>query len=184
MDETQIKLKMQGAIDSLRQDMSGIRTGRATPSLVEDIVVDAYGGTSKLRILELSAISAPDPQSLLITPWDKTVIGEIKKAIELSNIGLNPMIQGDALRIALPPLTQEDREKYVKLLHQKLESGRIQVRQLRQDGMHEIKKSFENKTVSEDERELQEKNLQKVTDDFMSIIDEIGKVKEQELRGN
>ena len=184
MDEIQIKFKMQGAIDSLRQDMSGIRTGRATPALVENIVVDAYGGTSKLRILELSSISAPDPQSLLITPWDKTVIGDIKKAIELSNIGLNPMIQGDALRIALPPLTQEDREKYVKLLHQKLEGGKIQVRQLRQDGMHEIKKAFENKTVNEDERELQEKNLQKTTDDFMSLIDEVGKIKEQELRGN
>lgn len=182
MDDNNIKQRMQAAVDAIKQDISGIRTGRATPSLVEDIMVDAYGGTSKLRIQELASISAADTQSLVITPWDKTVMSDIRKAIEMANIGLNPMVQGEAIRIVLPPMTQEDRERYVKLLHQKLEGGRIQLRQIRQDGMKDIKQGFEDRTITEDDRDAQEKSLQKATDDFMAQIDEIGKTKETELR--
>ena len=182
MDEIQVKTRMQLALDAIKQDVSGIRTGRVTPSLVEDVIVEAYGGTSRLRVQELASISAQDSQTLLITPWDKTVVGEIRKGIESANVGLNPMIQGEVIRIVLPPMTQEDREKYVKLLHQKLENGRVQVRQLRQDGMHDIKKAFEDKNIGEDDRNRQELELQKITDEFMAQIDEIGKIKETELR--
>jgi ribosome recycling factor len=182
MDETQIREQMQKVVDNVRQDISGIRTGRITPSLVEDIMVEAYGGSSRLRIMELASITVQDPQTLLITPWDKQVVGEIRKGIEIANIGLNPAITGDALRIVLPPLTAEDREKYVKLLHQKLENGRVAIRQSRQDGMKDIKKGFEDKTITEDERSAQEKKLQELTDQFISQIDEVGKNKETELR--
>jgi ribosome recycling factor len=182
MDDTLIKQRMDSAIDALRNDISGIRTGRVTPALVEDIIVEAYGGTSKLRVQELASITAQDTQTLLITPWDKQVIGEIRKGIEAANIGLNPMVAGEAIRIVLPPLTQEDREKYVKLLSQKLENGRVQIRQIRQDGMKDIKRVFDDKTISEDEKTRNEKHLQDLTDDYIKQLDEIGKIKETELR--
>lgn len=182
MDQNEISQRMQSVIDNVRQDISGIRTGRVTPALVEDIMVEAYGGTSRLRIMELASITVQDAQSLLITPWDKQVLAEIRKGIELANIGLNPAMTGEAIRIVLPPLTAEDREKYIKLLHQKLENGRISVRQARQDGMRDIKKGFEDKTITEDEREAQEKKVQELTDQFIGQIDEIGKAKETELR--
>lgn len=178
----EIRAKMQQVLEFVRQDIGTIRTGRATPSLVEDIAVEAYGGTSRLRVMELSTITAPDTQSLLITPWDKSVIGEIKKGIEKANVGLNPIITGEAIRISLPLLTSEDREKYVKLLHQKLENSRIAIRQARQDGMHYIKKGFEDKEISEDQKVLQEKKLQEMTDEHMVKIEEMGKAKETDLR--
>lgn len=183
MDENQIKQRMEGAVEALRSDVSGIRTGRVTPALVEDIIVDAYQGTSKLRVQELASISTQDPQTLLITPWDKTVISEIKKGIEAANIGLNPMVTSEVIRIVLPPLTQEDRERYIKLLHQKLENGRVQIRQIRQDGMHDIKKALDEKNIGEDDKDRQEKKLQELTDLYIGKVDEIGRIKEAELRG-
>lgn len=182
MNEENIKQKMQGALDALKNDISGIRTGRISPALVEDIMVDAYGGTTKLRVQELATIQAQDTQTLLITPWDKSVISDIKKGIEMANIGLNPMAVGEAIRIVLPPLTQEDREKYVKLLSQKLENGKVQVRQIRQEGMKEIKKAYDEKTISEDDKDRQEKELQDLTDKFIEQIEQVGKNKETELR--
>lgn len=181
MDETSIKNRMAQVLDLVRQDIGTIRTGRATPSLVEDIMVEAYGGASRLRVMELASITAPDPQSLVVTPWDKQVVGEIRKGIEAANVGLNPVIAGDIIRIVFPPMTTEDREKYVKLLHQKLENGRVMVRQVRQDGMHEIKKAFEGKSVSEDEKERWEKRLQNLTDEFVKQIEILGEAKEKEL---
>lgn len=181
MDETSIKNRMRQVLDLVQQDVGTIRTGRATPSLVEDIIVDAYGGASKLRVLELASITAPDPQNLVITPWDKQVVGEIRKSIEAASVGLNPIVAGDLIRINFPPMTTEDREKYVRLLHQKLESGRVMMRQVRQDANHEIKKAFEGKTVSEDEKNRREKLVQEMTDDFISQIEQVGKAKENEL---
>lgn len=182
MDENEIREKMQRVVDNVRQDISSVRTGRVTPALVEDIMVEAYGGSSKLRVKELASISAQDSQTLLITPWDKQVVGEIRKGIEAANVGLSPVVSGEVIRITLPPLTAEDREKYVKLLHQKLENGRVSIRQARGDGMRDIKKGFEDKSVTEDERSSQEKKLQELTDQFIGQIDEIGKNKETELR--
>lgn len=186
MNENEIREKMQRVVDNVRQDISSVRTGRVTPALVEDIMVEAYSsspaGGTKLRVKELASISAQDSQTLLITPWDKQVVGEIRKGIEAANVGLSPVISGDVIRITLPPLTAEDREKYVKLLHQKLENGRVSVRQARGDGMRDIKRGFEEKSITEDERSSQEKKLQELTDQFIAQIDEIGKTKESELR--
>lgn len=181
MDEAVISSKMVQVLQLVMTDISSIRTGRATPALVEDIVVGVYGGTQRLRIKELATISADGPQSLVIDPWDKSIIGEMRKGILEANVGLNPGINEEVLRISLPPLTTEDREKYVKLLGTKLESGKVMVRQIRADGMHDIKKQFEEKTLTEDEKFRLEKKLQELTDNYIGKIEEVGKKKEVEL---
>jgi ribosome recycling factor len=181
VDEQNIRLQMQKVVDMVTGDISGIRTGRATPSLVENLVVAVYGGAQKLRVMELGTISASDPQTLVIDPWDKSIIGDIRKGVMEANIGMNPSIDGQIIRIVLPPLTTEDREKYVKLLSGKLENGRIAVRQVRADGMHEVKRSFEAKELSEDEKFAAEKHVQEITDEFIRRIDELGEKKRQEL---
>ncbi|MEK7521600.1 MAG: ribosome recycling factor [Patescibacteria group bacterium] len=179
MDEAQIKMRMEKVLESVRADITTIRTGRATPSLVEDIAVSVYGGTQKMRVLELATITAQQPTSLLISPWDKSIVGEIRKGIEAANLGFNPVLAGEDIRINLPPLTQEDREKYVKLLNQKLEEGRVHIRQIRQDGMKDIKAQED---LSEDEVIRHEKKLQQITDEFIGKIEEVGEAKEKELR--
>lgn len=181
MDEGLISSKFQKIIGLVASDVGTIRTGRATPSLVENIVVPAYGGTQRLKVVELAGISAPDPTQIVISPWDKSIIGDIKKGIEMANVGMNPSIDGEVIRITMPPLTTEDREKYVKLLSQKLEAGKVMIRQIRGDEMHEIKKKFEAKEISEDEKFGQEKRLQELTDQFVAKIEEIGEKKKQEL---
>lgn len=181
MDETSIRSKMQQVIDLVATDIAAIRTGRATPALVESLTVNVYGGTQKLKVNEVGTISAPDTQNLIIDPWDKSIIGEIRQGIMAANIGMNPMIDGEIIRISFPPLTTEDREKYVKLLSQKLESGKVMIRQIRGDGMHEIKKAFEEKTLTEDEKFTQEKKLQEITDEYTGKVDEMGERKKTEL---
>jgi|WetSurSiteA1Bulk_404760.scaffolds.fasta_scaffold11468_2 ribosome recycling factor len=181
MEETLLKSKMENVLGLMISDIGSIRTGRATPSLVEGVVVSVYGGTQKLKINELASISAPDTQSLVLDPWDKSIIGEIRQGILAANIGMNPSIDGEIIRISLPPLTTEDREKYIKILSSKLESGRVMVRQIRADGMHEIKKSFEEKTITEDEKFASEKRLQELTDEYIKKIDDAGETKKSEL---
>lgn len=181
MDETSIRIKMQQAVDLVTTDAGSIRTGRATPSLVEDIIIDAYGGTQKLKVKELAMITAPDTQTIVLDPWDKSIIGDIRKGIAHANVGLNPSIDGEIIRIAFPPLTTEDREKYVKLLSTKLENGRVMIRQLRGEAMRDIRESFEKKEISEDEKFDQEKRIQEITDEHIGKIEEIGNKKKQEL---
>ncbi len=181
MDELQTRNKMQLAFDALIATISNIRTGRATPNLIQNLEVSVYGGTQHLRILELASVNATDAQTLVIDPWDKSIIGEIKKGIEAANIGMNPSVDGEILRIAFPPLTTEDREKYVKLLSSKLEESRVQVRQIRADIMHNIKKEFDEKKITEDEKFSFEKNLQTLTDEFVGKIERAGEMKKSEL---
>lgn len=181
MDEASIKSKMQSGVDNVALDISGVRTGRATPSLVENIIVPAYGGTQRLRVIEVGSITAPDPTQIVISPWDKSIIGDIRKGIQEANIGMNPSIDGEVIRIIVPPLTTEDREKYVKIVSQKLETGRVVIRQIRADEMHEIKKRFEAKEITEDDKKDEEKKLQELTDLFISKIDEAGEKKKAEL---
>lgn len=172
---------MQGVLDLVVNDIGGIRTGRAQPSLVEGLELSLYGGTQKLKLLEVASISVPDPQSLVIDPWDKSITGEISKGILAANIGMTPSIDGELIRISLPPMTTEDREKYVKLLSTKLENGRVMVRQIREGAMHEIKKKFEAKEISEDNKFSQEKRLQELTDEYIEKINSAGEKKKQEL---
>lgn len=172
---------MQSTLDIVASDIAGIRTGRATTSLVENIVCPAYGGTQRLRIMELATISIPDPSQIVINPWDKSIIGDIKKGIMEANVGLNPSIDGEMIRISVPQMTTEDREKYVKLLSGKLENGKVTIRQVRADEMHEIKNKFETKEITEDDKFGFEKKLQEITDEFIVKIDEMGEKKKTEL---
>lgn len=181
MDQASVSQKFQKVVDSVASDISGIRTGRATPSLVENISVPAYGGTSMMRVMEVASITAPDTTMLVISPWDKSIIGDIRKGILEANMGMNPSIDGEVIRISFPPLTTEDREKYVKILSGKLENGKVMIRSVRADEMHEIKKKFEAKEITEDDRKDDEKKLQELTDTYVGKIDSMGEAKKQEL---
>jgi ribosome recycling factor len=114
MDDASVRSKMQNVVTLVSSDIGGIRTGRATPSLIENLVVAVYGGQQKLKVMEVGTITAPDPTTLVIDPWDKSIIGDVRKGIMEANIGMNPAIDGQIIRITFPPLTTEDREKYVK----------------------------------------------------------------------
>jgi ribosome recycling factor len=181
MDESSIEKKMSQVLELVRGDISSIRTGRATPALVEDMLVSVYGGQQKLTIKELATINVADSQTLTISPWDKSIIGDIRKGMLEANAGLNPSIDGEIIRISLPQMTTEDRQKYVKLLGTKLENGKIMMRQIRGDVMHDIKEGFEAKEITEDEKFAQEKRLQEITDKYIGKIEELGKAKEDEL---
>ncbi|OGM31593.1 ribosome recycling factor [Candidatus Woesebacteria bacterium RIFCSPHIGHO2_01_FULL_44_21] len=182
MDEASARARMDEVQRVLSEDLASIRTGRATPALVENVVVSAYGGAQRLKVLELATITATDPQTLVIEPWDKSVIGEIRQGVLAANIGLTPSIDGDKIRISTPPMTSEDRDKFVKILHVKLEHARVMVRQVRGDEMRDIKDKFEKKEMTEDEKFGSEKKLQELTDEYVGKIDERGKAKELELR--
>src|SRR6185295_11138921 len=163
-----IKEQMRKAFDILSSDISTIRTGRAAPSIVESIVVSVYGGSSKLRIMELATISAVDPQTLVITPFDASIIDEISKGILEANVGLNPSTDGQLIRISIPPLSQERRQELIHAMKQKLENGRIMVRQIRHEGMADVKRNLDSKNIGEDEQTRIEKEIQKSTDEFIS----------------
>lgn len=177
----EIKQKIQKVLDVITNDLGTIRTGRATPSLVENIVVNVYGGTAQLKVMELATIGTSDPHTLVVTPFDNSIIGEIQKGIEVANVGLNPVIDGQLIRISIPGLTQERREELIKLMKHKLENGRIMVRQIRQDTMNHLKKQHTDKELSDDDLHRLEKEVQKVIDDTMGSIDSMGEQKEQEL---
>ena len=181
MDEALITSKMQRVVDSVSTDIAGIRTGRATPSLVENIICPAYGGTQALKVIELASISAPDTQTLVISPWDKSIIGDIRKGILEANLGMNPSIDGEIIRVSFPPLTTEDREKYVKILSGKLENGKVLIRQVRADEMHDIKKKSESKEITEDDKFNEEKKLQELTDLSIEKLEKIGETKKNDL---
>ncbi len=169
--------KMRKALEVLHSDIATIRTGKAAPSLVENISVSVYNGTTKLRVMELATISASDPQSLVLTPFDASIIEEIRKGIMESGAGLNPSSDGQVLRISIPPLSEERRQELIHLMHQKLESGHIMIRQIRHEALNDLKKG----DLPEDENSRLEKEIQKATDEFIVEIDALGRKKEEEL---
>jgi ribosome recycling factor len=173
--------KMQKVVEVIKNDLSTVRTGRATPSIVENILISAYGGTQKLKVVELGHVASSDPQTLTIAPYDASIIGEIRKGIEVANVGLNPVIDGQVVRIAIPPLSQERREQLVQLVKQKLEGGKIQLRQIRHDAISDIKKLEEAEHLSEDNVSQMEKEVQKLIDEVTLEIDSLGNKKEEEL---
>lgn len=176
-----MKTKMQRCVDFVRQDVGTIRTGRATSALVENIVIGAYGGTARMKVLELATISVPDAQTITITPYDQSIIGDIRRDIGAANVGLTPVIDNQLIRISVPVLTAERRMEYVKMLHVKLEDGRVKVRQVRHELMTELKRQFEEGTLPEDDRRRTEEELQKITDQMMVEIEKVGKMKGLEL---
>lgn len=173
--------KMKKAIEVTRTDLTSIRSGRATPALVENIVIMAYGGTQKLRIQEMATITTMDAKTLVISPYDISTIGEIEKGILAHSAGLTPVIDKEIIRITIPLLSQERRLEYIKLAKVKLEAGKVMVRQVRGDAMRDLKKADESKTISEDERKHGEKMVQLLTDEMIAEIDSLGQKKEAEL---
>lgn len=169
---------MQKAFALLQTDLSTIRAGRATPALVDNLVVSVYGGSAKMKIMEVATITASDAQTLVIAPFDASILGEIQKGIQEANIGFNPANDGQVIRISIPPLSEERRQELIHLTKQKLENGRVMVRQARQDALHELKK---DETLSEDDLHRLEKEVQRVTDEYIGKIDTLGKQKEAEL---
>lgn len=172
---------MQKALDISKQDISSIRSGRATPALVENIIVSAYGGSQKLRILELATINILDVKTITVTPYDPATISEIEKGIQDAHVGLSPLKEGEYIRISLPPLSEERRLEYLKLAKAKLESGRVMIRQIRHEAMKELQKLADTKFLTEDQMRHEEKQIQLLTDELIAEIDMLGERKEAEL---
>ena len=177
MDDAEIR--MGKAIDALRRDLGSIRTGRASPSLVERLPVEYYGSSTPLN--QLAGISVPEPRLLVIQPWDRGSMGAIEKAIMKSELGLNPSNDGQVIRLAIPPLTEQRRKDLIKVVHSRVEDGRVAVRNVRRDGIEHVKKLVQAKEASEDEQRRAQEQLQKLTDRYIAAIDERGKGKEAEL---
>ena len=174
-----IEGKMQASVRVFREDLATVRTGHATPSLVEHIKVEYAGVPTPLN--QIAGISAPEAGLLVIQPWDKSSISSIEKAILKSELGLNPSNDGNIIRISIPPLSEERRQELIKVVHKRIEEGRIVVRNLRHEAMNELKKLEKDKDISQDELKRALDQLQKVTDRFITDIEQIGKEKEKEL---
>ncbi|MDR1072488.1 MAG: ribosome recycling factor [Treponema sp.] len=171
--------KMKKTIASLKDGFAAIRTGRASAALFDKIRVDAYG--DKQPINQLSAISTPEARLVVITPWDKTLIGEIEKAIRSSELSLNPSSDGKIIRIAIPPLTEERRKELAKVAKTQAEQCRVSIRNIRRDGNDELKKQLKASAVTEDEEKKLSNELQKLTGDYIKDIDTILAEKEKEI---
>ncbi len=171
--------RMHGAIQSLSEDLAGIRTGRASPALVEKLPVEYYGTPTHLK--QLASISVPEPRSLLIKPFDAASIKDIEKAIRASNLGLNPNSDGKVIHLNLPPLDEERRRDLVKQMNHRLEEARIAVRNIRRDLHNDIRDYEKEKLITEDDRIRGEEDLQKLTDKFVEDIAKHGYAKEQEI---
>jgi ribosome recycling factor len=171
--------KMQKAVAHLKEDLSGIRTGRATPGLLNRVSVEYYGAPVPLQ--QLASMSVPEPRTLMVQPFDKTAIGAIEKAIQTSDLGITPSNDGNVIRLAFPPLTEERRKDLVKQVHARAEDGRVAVRNVRRHHKDELEKLEKEHQISEDDLKRAEKELQKLTDHHVAEIDEIQRHKEQEL---
>ncbi len=172
---------MKKAFEVTTQDLSSIRSGRATPALVEHIVIPAYGGSQRLKLLELATITSMDAKTLVIAPYDPSQLPEIEKGILEANVGLTPVVDNDSIRITIPPLSEERRQEYIKLAKTKLEAGRIMIRQARQEAMKDLRRAVDEKAITEDAQKHAEKKVQELTDEMIAEIDGMGKKKEEEL---
>lgn len=174
-----IKPKLSDALEHLKREVSSLRTGRATPALVEDLEVEHYGMKQPLKAL--AAISVPEPRQILISPWDKGAMEPIQKAIQQSNLGMNPIADSNGIRLNLPALNEERRKELIKMLHQKLEEGRIAIRKVREEAMKELDKAEKDKEISKDEHFRGKSEIQKIVDETNKKVDEMGAQKEKEV---
>ena len=174
-----IEDKMKNSVKMFREDLATIRTGHASPGLVEHIKVDYAGVPTPLN--HIAGITAPEAGLLVIQPWDKNTIGNIEKAILKSDLGLNPSNDGNIIRISIPPLSEERRQELIKIMHKRLEERRVVVRNLRHEALNELKKLEKDKEISQDECHRAQDQLQKLTDSHIIEIDKLGKEKEKEL---
>src|SRR3990167_1872360 len=168
-DKADLERRMKGAIESLKGDLSGLRTGRANTSLLDPVMVEVYGAMMPLN--QVATVSAPEPRMLSVQVWDKSNLTPVEKGIAKANLGLNPMIDGQTLRLPLPDLTQERRKELAKLAGEYGEKAKIAIRNVRRDGMEALKDDEKKKDISEDERKRSEDDVQKITDSHVAEID-------------
>ena len=179
-DMDDLQRRMEGALSTLKSDFGGLRTGRASTTLLEPIMVDAYG--QQMPMSQVGTISAPEPRLLSVQVWDKGQVSFVEKAIREAGLGLNPMADGQMVRVPLPELNEERREELVKIAGKYAEQGRVAVRNVRRDGMDQLKKGEKDGEISQDEQKSLSDDVQKLTDDYISKIDEALSKKEAEIR--
>jgi len=171
--------RMQKAVEALKQDVTSIRTGRASSALIERITVDYYGTPTPIN--QVASISIPEARLLVIQPWDRKMLIDIEKAIQKSDLGINPNNDGQVIRLAIPPLNEERRRDMVKTLHKKLDEHKVAVRNVRRDAQDKLRDREKKKEVSEDELKRSSERLQKLTDRYIDEMDKVGKTKELEI---
>lgn len=173
------RAQMERAVEATRREFASVRTGKATPALLDTVRVEAYGG--KMPIHQVASVSAPEPRLLIVQPWDKSLLPEIEKAIRASDLGLNPSSDGNVIRVPIPALTEERRKDMVRMLHKLAEEGRIAVRQARQEANREIKRRQQAHEISEDEAHRETDEVQKLTDEYIGRVDQLLASKEREV---
>jgi ribosome recycling factor len=174
-----VKHRMEQAIESVRSELAKLRTGKATPAILDGITVNYYGTNTPLR--QVGNVSAPEPRLLVIQPWDRSLLAEIEKAIQKSDLGLNPINDGIVIRIPIPTLTEERRQSLVKVGKKIAEDGRVAVRNIRRDANEKLKKLEKDHKISEDDLHRSQDDMQKMTDDFVKKLDEILALKEKDI---
>jgi ribosome recycling factor len=178
-DKSDIERRMQGAVDSLKGDLSGLRTGRANTSLLDPVVCEVYGAMMPLN--QVATVSAPEPRMLSVQVWDKSNVTAVEKGIAHANLGLNPMIDGQTIRLPIPDLTEERRKELAKLAGKYAENAKIAIRNVRRDGMEALKEDERKKDISEDDRKRGEDEVQKLTDKYVADADAAAAAKEKEI---
>lgn len=178
-DKADIERRMTGAVEALKGDLSGLRTGRANTSLLDPVQVEVYGAMMPLN--QVATVSAPEPRMLSVQVWDKANLIAVEKGIAHANLGLNPMIDGQTLRLPMPDLTEERRKDLAKLAGQYAEKAKVAIRNVRRDAMESLKADEKKKEISEDERKRLEDEVQKLTDAHVKLTDEAAAKKEQEI---
>ena len=171
--------RMKKSVEVFKKDLLGIRTGRATPAILDRVQVEAYG--SICPISQVANITVPDPRSIVIEPWDKSVLGSIDKAIQKSDVGIHPVNDGNIIRLSIPPLTGERRKELTKVVRKKAEEGKVSLRNIRRDVNDELKKQKKVSSASEDEIKTATDKVQKLTDKYIKVFDEIAASKEKEI---
>lgn len=180
-DKADLQRRMTGAVEALKHDLGGLRTGRASISLLEPVTVEVYG--SHMPLNQVATISVPEPRMLSVQVWDKSSVGPVEKAIRSAGLGLNPISEGQTLRLPIPDLTEERRKELAKLAGQYAEKAKIAVRNVRRDGMDLLKTDEKKNEISEDERKRLEAEVQKLTDETIGEIDAAAGAKEKEILG-
>lgn len=178
-DMADLKRRMDGAVSVLKNEFGGLRTGRASASLLDPIQVVAYGSTMPLN--QVGTVSVPEPRTINVQVWDNGLVSAVDKAIRDSSLGLNPVVEGQLLRIPIPELNAERRQELVKVAHKYAEQARVAVRHVRRDGLDQLKKAEKDKAISEDEARSLGEQIQKLTDAAIAEIDEISAAKEKEI---
>jgi ribosome recycling factor len=176
---SEARAHMEKAVDAMRREFASVRTGKASPALLDVVRVEAYG--SKMPINQVATVSAPEPRLLIVQPWDKSLTHAIEKAIQTAELGLNPANDGNVIRVPIPALTEERRKEMVRMLHKLAEEGRVAIRHARQEANKELKRKQSTHEISEDEVRKQMDEVQKMTDNYIHKIDDLVKAKEVEV---